>query len=321
MRQESSRADSHTAPGVSVIIPAYRVTDYIAETLDSALTQTYRDFEIIVVNDGCPDSAALEHALQPYHGRIRYLKKQNGGVSSARNLGLRAARAPLIALLDGDDVLLPDYLAVQTEFLRRHPEVDVVYCNGIVFGDSPLAGRKVMDLSPSEGEVTFENLVSCRCSVMTALTARKDALLKVGGFDEDLHRAEDFELWVRAVHAGVKFAYHETSLFRYRRRDNGLSANGALMREGGLAALDKLENTLELSPTQRTAVQQARKMFKTHIAYYRMTEALRGRDAAAAEDAVRQMLQLNWHAKYALLDLGLRFAPHLTLRLAERRVR
>ena len=171
---------SEPAPAVSVIIPAYGVTPYIAEALDSVFAQTFNDFELIVVNDGCPDSGALEAALRPYLDRIVYLKKENGGVSSARNAGIRVARAPLIALLDGDDAWTPDYLAVQTEFLREHPQTDIVYSNGVVFGDSPLAGRLGMDLSPSYGEVNFESLISCRCSVMTSVLARKAAILGVG---------------------------------------------------------------------------------------------------------------------------------------------
>jgi glycosyltransferase involved in cell wall biosynthesis len=93
---------------VSVLIPAYGVTQYIAETLDSVLVQSYRDFEIIVVNDGCPGSAALEAALRPYRERIVYIRTENGGVSCARNVGVRAARAPSVALLDGDDAWLSD---------------------------------------------------------------------------------------------------------------------------------------------------------------------------------------------------------------------
>src|SRR5215470_4942220 len=216
---------SEPAPAVSVIIPAYGVTLYIAEALDSVLAQTYTDFELIVVNDGCPDTAALEAVLRPYLDRIVYVKKENGGVSSARNAGIGVARAPLIALLDGDDAWMPDYLAVQTEFLRTHPQTDIVYSNGIVFGDSPLTGRLGMDLSPSHGEVNFESLVSCRCSVMTSVLARKAAILAVGGYDESLRRAEDFDLWVRAAHAGVKIAYHERLIYRYRQRSSGLSAD------------------------------------------------------------------------------------------------
>jgi glycosyltransferase involved in cell wall biosynthesis len=312
---------SEPAPAVSVVIPAYGVTPYITEALDSVLAQTHNDFELIVVNDGCPDTVALEAVLRPYLERIVYVKKENGGVSSARNAGIRVARAPLIALLDGDDAWTPDYLAVQTAFLRKHPQTDIVYSNGVIFGDSPLAGRLSMDLSPSHGEVNFESLVSCRCSVMTSVLARKAAILAVGGFDESLRRAEDFDLWVRAAHAGMKISYHERAIWRHRDRNSGLSADAAAMREAGLAALEKLSRTLSLSAAEKSALAKAQQAFRTDVTYYRMMDALRANDASAALNELRQLLQARWTLKLALLGIGLRCAPHLTLRIADRRAR
>ena len=312
---------SEPAPAVSVIIPAYGVTPYIAEALDSVFAQTFDDFELIVVNDGCPDSDALEAALRPYLDRIVYVKKENGGVSSARNAGIRVARAPLIALLDGDDAWTPDYLAVQTEFLRKHPQTDIVYSNGVVFGDSPLAGRLGMELSPSYGEVNFESLISCRCSVMTSVLARKAAILAVGGWDESLQRAEDFDLWVRAAHAGKKISYHDRVIFRHRQRNSGLSADRAAMREGGLAALEKLGRTLSLSASEKSALAKAQQVFKTDVIYYRMMDALYANDASAALSELRRLLRARWTLKFALLGIGLRCAPQLMLRIADRRAR
>src|SRR5262249_38575945 len=312
---------SEPAPAVSVIIPAYGVTPYIAEALDSVFAQTYNDFELIVVNDGCPDTAALEVVLRPYLNRIVYVKKENGGVSSARNAGIRVARAPLIALLDGDDAWTPDYLAVQTDFLRMHPLTDIVYGNGVVFGDSPFAGRRKMDLSPSRGEVNLESLVSCRCSVMSSVLARKAAILAVGGFDESLRRAEDFDLWVRAVHAGMKISYHERVILRHRNRNSGLSADRAAMREGALVALEKLSRTLSLSAPERSALLKAQQTFRTEVIYYHMKDALHAHDASAALSELRQLLQARWTLKFALLGIGLRCAPQLMLRIADRRAR
>src|SRR5262249_53899875 len=100
---EDSAAPSGRAPAVSVIIPAYRVTQYIVGALDSVLAQTFTDYETIVINDGCPETAALERVLEPYRDRIIYFKQENRGPAAARNTGIRAARAPLIALLDADD--------------------------------------------------------------------------------------------------------------------------------------------------------------------------------------------------------------------------
>src|SRR5208283_4207726 len=98
-------------PQVSVIMPAYRVSAYIKDAVDSVLAQTFQDFELIVVNDGCPDTEALERVLGPYRSRIVYLKlEKNVGLASARNAGIQASHSPYIALLDADDIYEPNYL-------------------------------------------------------------------------------------------------------------------------------------------------------------------------------------------------------------------
>jgi glycosyltransferase involved in cell wall biosynthesis len=307
---------------VSVIIPAYGVAQYIAETLDSVFAQTYRDFEIIVVNDGCPDSAALEAALRPYRERIVYIRKENGGVSSARNAGMRAARAPLIAFLDGDDAWLPDFLAVQTDYLRAHPHTAIVYCDGRIFGDTPLAGRSGMEFSPSRGEVSFESLALSRCSVaLIAVVARKASILAVGGFDESLRRAEDFDLWLRVAHAGARISYHRRLLFRYRRRATGLSADDIAMAEAALRMFDKLERTLQLSASEQAALATGRQAYRADVSYFRMKDAMRRGEARMALGAVRDLLPLRRTMKFALLAFALRWAPLLTLRIARWRQR
>jgi len=98
----------HSAPRVSVIVPAYNTAPFIAETLDSVFAQSMADFEVIVVNDGSPDTPALEQALLPYRARIRYIVQSNGGLSAARNTAIRASGSELVAFLDSDDVWEPD---------------------------------------------------------------------------------------------------------------------------------------------------------------------------------------------------------------------
>src|ERR1041384_6033366 len=105
-------------PLVSIIIPAYKVAPYIAATLDSVFAQTYLNYEVIVVNDGSPDTEEFEEALQPYLDRIRYLKQENLGASVARNKGVKAARSEFIAFLDADDVWRSNYLHEQLKFIR-----------------------------------------------------------------------------------------------------------------------------------------------------------------------------------------------------------
>src|ERR1017187_1702587 len=103
------------APLVSVIIPAYRAAQSIAATLGSVLAQTFKDYEIIVVNDGSPDSEELEKALEPYRDRIIYLRQENQGPGGARNTGILTASGQYVALLDADDIWAPEHLAAQLD--------------------------------------------------------------------------------------------------------------------------------------------------------------------------------------------------------------
>ena len=166
-------------PTVSVIIPAYNTAPYIAETLTSVFRQTFADFEVIVVNDGSPDTAALEKAIAPFADRIRYIVQENRGLSAARNVGIAAAQGELVALLDSDDVWEPDYLAYQMDVLKRD-DLAVVYPNATTFGDPLRSGRLFMDMHPSSGPVSIESLVTQQCNVMVSVLARRDVLMAAG---------------------------------------------------------------------------------------------------------------------------------------------
>src|SRR5262245_30917070 len=114
----------HRTPSVSVIIPAFRAAKYIGETLRSVLAQTFKDYEIIVVNDGSPDAVELESALEPFRDQIVYLVQLNFGAGAARNTGIRAARGKFLAFVDADDSWEPLFLEEQMSFLKEHPEID-----------------------------------------------------------------------------------------------------------------------------------------------------------------------------------------------------
>jgi len=248
-------------PTVSVIVPAYSVTQYVAEAIDSILRQTCQDFGIILVNDGCPDTVNLERALAPYLPRLRYLRQENTGISGARNAGIRAATGDLIAFLDSDDAWEPTYLADQIAYLDQHPDMDVVYSDAVFFGEGPLAGRRFMEFSPSVGEVTIASLVAERCTVFISVLARRQALLRSGLFDPSMNRAEDFDLWLRVLRTGGRIGYQSLPLVRYRKRATSASVDTRGMIAGRLHALDKLEANGELSSEERAAVAAARSLW------------------------------------------------------------
>ena len=206
-------------PLVSVVVPAYRVSQFIAATLDSILAQTFRNFEIIVVNDGSPDTEELERVLEPYRSRIVYLRQENRGLAEPgiRESGRRAANTsrrstPTICGI-------PEHLAAQLAVLEADPSIDVVYADAVIFGDTPEAGKTVMELSPSRGEVTFERLVTRKCTVHVCVCLiRRDTLFRAGLFDPELRRTEDFDMWLAASRcAAAGFCYQRKVLGQYRR--------------------------------------------------------------------------------------------------------
>lgn len=239
-------------------MPAYNVAPYIAEALDSVFAQTFKDYEVIVVNDGSPDSEELESILETYLSQIRYLKQENRGLAGARNTAIRVARGTFVAHLDPDDLLEPDYLAEQLVALTRDPSVDVLYPDALMFGDGPEVGRRYMDWCPSTGEVTVESILAGRCHVMGSLTARRDTLLRVGLFDENLRSAEDFDLWLRVLKAGGRIAYHRRPLVRYRQRGDSFTADFKWLSDWFLRVLDKAERTLELTRAELAALHNRR---------------------------------------------------------------
>ncbi|HYJ86890.1 MAG TPA: glycosyltransferase family A protein [Pyrinomonadaceae bacterium] len=247
-----------TTPTVSVVIPAYKAAPFIGETLDSVFKQSFTDYEVIIVNDGSPDTPDLERVLQPYMNRIRYIKQKNLGAAAARNEGLRAAKSGLIAFLDSDDLWLPEYLDQQLKFLREQ-DCDLVCADADVFGDAPDAGgtymENLMASAPPTGQVSFLELVSSERSLITSgVVARRDLIFKVGLFDEALRNAQDFDLWLRLAHSGARLAYQRHVLLRYRTRANSLTgdATNSLIRE--LRVLDKIQHSYNLTAEERAEV-------------------------------------------------------------------
>src|ERR1700724_3119215 len=145
-------------PQVSVIMPSYNTAQLIAASLDSALQQTFSDFEIIVVKDGSPDTTDLEKILQPYQSKIVYLKQQNKRAAGARNTAIAKARGEFLAFLDSDDTWLPNHLESQMKQFEADPALGLVYANAVLVGDTT-RHIEFMEKCPSAGEAGFEALV------------------------------------------------------------------------------------------------------------------------------------------------------------------
>jgi glycosyltransferase involved in cell wall biosynthesis len=218
-----------TGPAVSVVITAYNASRYLPETLESALAQTHSQREIILVDDGSTDETSAR--IEPYLSHIRLIQREHRGLAAARNAGLRAANGEFIALLDADDLWLPEKLEVQIQIARSHPESGLIACDGVEFDGEAvtrphlLSGAAADALSISgENEVTgnfhrgFIEHVNIRCPAQTLLPRR--VVEKVGPFGD--FKAQDYDYYLR-VSARFPVTFHRHSLVCWRDRPGSMS--------------------------------------------------------------------------------------------------
>ena len=247
----------HTSPFFSVVIPAYNAARHIVDALNSVLAQTSHNYEIIVVNDGSPDTPQLERELAPYLNDITYIQRPNGGPGAARNSGIVAAKGEYVAFLDSDDTWLPNHLADMMQVLQRDPSLDLVYGDTVNFGDLAEEGATTMGANPSEGLATFESLVLCKCTVVSStVVARRQTLLDAGLFDESFMQGEDFDLWARVAYRGGRIDYRKHIHARRRIHKGNLTGDISASFGGQARALRKLLKELDLPEYLREEMQR-----------------------------------------------------------------
>jgi glycosyltransferase involved in cell wall biosynthesis len=307
--------DPATAPHVSIIIPAYCAEVYIKDAVESVLAQTFRDYEIIIINDGSPDTAQLERVLRPYQDSVVYLKQENRGPGAARNTGLLAARGEFVAFLDADDYWQPRFLEEQLEFIRRNPGCDLIYSDALIVGDTALAGRTFMQMNPSRGRVTFDSLLDERCTiVLSAVVARRQSIMMAGMFDERFRLSEDYDLWLRMAKAGVRMAYQKKVLVCHRDNPQGVSADPTRLFQSGLQVLDRVEREVRLTDKQRAALVRRRRKLEAYMSVERGKRALARGDFSTAAAALKEANEFYHSLKLRLVLLWLRVSPNLLLR-------
>lgn len=200
------------SPLVSILMPVFKTAPYLREAMDSMLAQTFKDFELIVLNDCSPDNA--EEILDAYDDPriVRYKGEKNVGLSNVLNVGIGMARGKYIARMDSDDISLPQRLQVQVDYLEKHPDVDLVSVGMRLFGAKE--GTWIREINPEKVkiEAMFHSPVLHASSVW-----RKDAFEKQGlRFRQEMVPAEDYDLWTRAMLKGLKLVNLPEVLYEYR---------------------------------------------------------------------------------------------------------
>jgi glycosyltransferase involved in cell wall biosynthesis len=179
----------------SVVIPTYNRVQYLKKAVDSVINQTFKDFEIIVVDDGSDDSTGELIKSYPA-GRINYIRQENKGVSAARNTGIKSARGAYVAFLDSDDWWLEDKLKETDRAIKDNPDYYIYHTRERWFRSGKIHNHKKIHRKP-DGDIFKKCLKLCCVSISTAVV-KKQLFEKIGYFDETLPACEDYDFWLRA---------------------------------------------------------------------------------------------------------------------------
>jgi hypothetical protein len=221
-------------PAVSVVIPAYNHASFLAQTITSALSQTWRDFEVVVVDDGSTD--ATSQIATQFGDAIHYVRQDNQGIAAARNTGIRHARGELISFLDDDDLWDPDHLGmVVPVFQDSYTMAVYTGWQAIDENDRRLPRGSTRVVPP---EQLYDALLVGGFFTGACVTVRRTCLDRVGLFDEALHGCDDLDLWLR-ISRLQKFKGIPQVLVLYRMHGGGLSSNELHMFKDRLKVLGK----------------------------------------------------------------------------------
>ncbi|QTL35739.1 MULTISPECIES: glycosyltransferase family 2 protein [Pseudoalteromonas] len=283
----------NSKPVVSIVIPMYNVEKYIDKCICSVLNQTYHNFEVICVDDGCSDNT-LNYLRDYKDHRIHIIRQQNRGLSGARNTGIRNARGVYIALLDADDYWAVDKLEKHIAHLNRNPHVDVSYCPSLFVDDDnkQLGIGQFPKLDNIDAKTIF-----CRNPVGngSAPVIRAAALEKVAFhdetrswrqyFDENLRQSEDIEMWLRlALYSDAVFAGIPEPLTFYRVNASGLSANLQKQYQSWESAVNKHRRS------HAQFFKQCGSLARAYQLRYLSRRAVQSRNTAAALKLIHKAL-------------------------------
>ena len=229
---------SKSAPTISVIMPAYQAEAFIARSIRSAQTQTLKPLEILVIDDGSPDNTA--QAAASCGELVRVIRQTNGGPAAARNTGAGEARGEWLAFLDADDAWLPRKLERQSALIDDSITLLHTYCT--VDHNSQFA----------PDEQTFDSLWQKNTVCTSSVLLRKRDFDAVGGFDADrsIMAVEDYNLWLRLLHAGYQFRVVRDGLVEYTPAPNNLSGQFGRMVRSELNNIEKIRRVCGLAASR-----------------------------------------------------------------------
>ncbi len=223
--EESQKSTScgQTGPLVSVIMPAYNAVDYIKEAIESVLNQTYKDYELVVINDGSTDRTE-DIVLGFKDEKIKYFRQENIGAWGARNRAIKESKGNFIINLDTDDMMTPDFIAKHLHEFEKHPEADLIYCDDYLIEQDGKPIRVIKRREYTNRKFLIRDLFRCGFPIVPFRTCiRKTVFDKIGFFDEDLVIGGDYDMMRRFVKNDLKIHHLDGALYLRRMTSNSLS--------------------------------------------------------------------------------------------------
>lgn len=313
MTEAARSSPDSRVPRVAVIVPAYGVAHLVGEALASLQRQTLTEWECVVVDDGAPDD--VSGALAPFlsDSRIRLVETANHGVSAARNTAIAATRAPLVALLDGDDRFKPDYLARTVPLLENDPTIRFVTVNARIFGAVP-EERLCFAEKQGSGDGRHGSLADVldRCfGVYIGTTFRRADFDRIGGFDTAMAQSEDFDLWVRLMQLGGTAGYIDEVLGEYRVRPNSASAHAGRLLLGNIRVYEKARASIPDGAPERPLIDSLIAKSKRELDFEFALDRVIDGDTAGGLADLRRVKELVSGPVWALSFLLWRIFPRL----------
>lgn len=309
------------APTFSVIIAAYQAAGTVAEAIESALAQTAPPHEVVVCDDGSTDD--IEGAVAPYRDRIVFLHQPNGGEGAAKNAAAHAAAGEFVAILDADDVYLPERLEALGELAAARPDLDILTTDAYLVAGGQVVRRAydetwTFEVGDQRAAILERNFIFGHAAV------RRSALLGADGFDESIRWTTDWECWLRLIFAGSRAGLVDEPLSRYRLHEGALSSRRAEMLGGRVMTLEKAAAAAErlgLTAPERELLARSLGNQRRRAAVEEARELVR----AGAGDARRRSLAIatggEHDARTRLKAAAAALAPGLARRLMLRRER
>jgi len=233
---KSPTATRDEPPTISVVIPAYQAAAFIAEAIDSVLAQTHPAHELVVCDDGSTDD--LASVLEPYGDALTVVRQENKGLAGARNRAVAETSGEFVAVLDADDVFMPEYLERMAAAAVERPDLDILACDAYLEVDGRIVGTYYPDVAKFVVGDQRRGAIHNHF-IFGLATLRRARLLAVGGWDESMRIIEDTDCFIRLILDGARAGLVDEPLARYRLREGSLASDRGATMAAQVTMLEK----------------------------------------------------------------------------------